>query len=449
MSTGARIDALYQRTIQLLLVMTTLNAAFAASIDDSFLLLGRYWRFWLLAELVTVVWAYRVWRRDLAGPVRGRVAVACAAFVSLALVSALWSGHPHLTLRRAAAFGLVLAVGVGLASVTAGRPRAVARMLAALLTAAVLVAILGLLMLWVSHDLAVQPATVQYPARFRGIGQNPNTAALLLALAIPLSLWAFARSSSLGWKTAAVGSFLVLDGSIVASGSRGALVAGFAGAVTWLVALRAPARTRALLVVAAAVVFVADIAITRIPSALEAPPAQPSAAAPTPQRNVENVLPLADELGRPRGQGGTIHRTLFGTSGRGRAWSGALGQVKKRPVAGYGFGTEDRVFADRYYGFDSSLPENSYIGVLLQLGVAGGLAIVALLVFLALAAWRAVSRAPPGARGTAAACAAVLVAGLVLASTQSFLTAAGNLAAATFWIASLLACAFLSPNAAT
>jgi O-antigen ligase len=92
-------------------------------------------------------------------------------------------------------------------------------------------------------------------------------------------------------------------------------------------------------------------------------------------------------------------------------------------VAGYGFGTEERAFVDRYYTFDSALPENSYIGALLQLGLAG-LALVVGLGLLAL--WRI--RLSPVA-------AAVLAAGIVLGVTQSYLFAVGNDATIPVWLA--------------
>ena len=55
--------ALYLRTIQLVLVAIVLNLAFASSINNSFLLLGRGFRFLLLFELAVLAGAYRAWRR--------------------------------------------------------------------------------------------------------------------------------------------------------------------------------------------------------------------------------------------------------------------------------------------------------------------------------------------------------------------------------------------------
>ena len=52
------------------------------------------------------------------------------------------------------------------------------------------------------------------------------------------------------------------------------------------------------------------------------------------------------------------HASVAATSsGRTQAWRGAIGQAEQRPVVGYGFGTESRVFIDRWSGFVGSVPE--------------------------------------------------------------------------------------------
>jgi O-antigen ligase len=363
--------------------------------------------------------------------------LAAVAFLTLAAASTAWSVDPKLTALRTATLALTLAAGMGLASVGAGRPGFVADMLVALLMSAAAVALLGLLILSGSHDAAVQPATLQYPARYRGLGQNPNTAALLLALAVPLSLWAFDRARTIVGKSAAATAFVLFDASIVASGARGPLLAAFVGSLVWLVIRARSTRGRFAAIAVAILVLALDAGLTQVPKAL--PPGsgqtrQPQSSPAPPQPNVELVQPLADELGA---NGVSIHRSLFGTSGRLGAWRGALGQAAHRPVAGYGFGTEDRVFVDRYYGFDGSLPENSYIGTVLQVGVVGALVFAALLAAMAVAGARALRKAAPG-RLEAAACASVAVAGLVLAQTQSYLTSVGNVAMVTFWVGALL-----------
>jgi O-antigen ligase len=352
-------------------------------------------------------------------------------------VSSAWSARTGWTERRSGAFVLLAVAGTALAAATAARPEAVGRILEALLAAAAIVALLGLYMLWVSHAQAVQSASVQYPARYRGIGQNPNTVPLLLALAVPLALWLWTEARSRLRKALAAAALLLFDGSIVASGSRGALIAALAGAVAWVATLPRSWRLRLALLAASAAVFAADVAITQIPKPLSATPSQATSAPHRVVRNAEFVLPLADELGRPGKGAPPIRRTLFGTSGRARAWDGALHRIARRPVAGYGFGTEQFAFVDRYYGFDSSLPENSYLGVTLQLGVVGLAALLVFLGVLGAVAVRALRTLRGRALAAARACASVAVAGLVLGVTQSYLATPGNLAASTFWIAAL------------
>ena len=90
------------------------------------------------------------------------------------------------------------------------------------------------------------------------------------------------------------------------------------------------------------------------------------------------------ELGIPL-PGASLRRRLVTSSGRRDAWGGAIRQAAQRPIVGYGFGTEARAFIDRWSGFVGSVPENSYIGLALQLGVVG-LVVFALLVSSLLAA---------------------------------------------------------------
>ena len=106
--------------------------------------------------------------------------------------------------------------------------------------------------------------------------------------------------------------------------------------------------------------------------------------------NADLVLRLEDELGHPPlgGYRPPVERTLLGSSGRAQAWVGGVQQAARRPILGYGFGTEDRVFVDRFYAFEGDFVENSYIGTFLQLGAAGVALLVGLLVTLAWNAYR-------------------------------------------------------------
>jgi O-antigen ligase len=99
------------------------------------------------------------------------------------------------------------------------------------------------------------------------------------------------------------------------------------------------------------------------------------------------------------------------------------------------------VFANRYFGFDSNLAENSYVGLYLQLGLAGLILLAVLLVVLLAPALRI----RDGDAFTAAL--AVVVAGLVLGVGQSFLYSVGATGTLPFWICAFLASA-RAPKAA-
>src|SRR5207237_1431695 len=158
------------------------------------------------------------------------------------------------------------------------------RVLGAVLAGAVLVALAGIGVYLVRHGRAVQAATTQNPVRFRGIGQNPNTVAMLLAVALPLAA---------------------------------------------LLGLEARTWARRL----AAALFAIGVGITRIPDPLSPndPQAHKSAsayAAPYNAHDAERFWRLEDDVGRPAG--GSYrppkHRTLFGGSGRIDAWRAGFHQ---------------------------------------------------------------------------------------------------------------------------
>ncbi|HUZ81834.1 MAG TPA: O-antigen ligase family protein, partial [Gaiellaceae bacterium] len=309
------------------------------------------------------------------------------------------------------------------------------RIFDALIAGAAVVGLAGLVVLAVAHDRAVQSASYESAARFKGFGQDPNTVGLLFAVAVPLSLWAVFRR---GRRLVAAMALLLFVGEIVASGSHGALLAAGVGAAAVLV-FRA-GRSRAALAGALAVVALvgAGVAIQGIPkpSATSNSSSGPAAAGPAPKAgylNAEANYPLNADIGQPLPGGGQppVRRGFFGSSGRVDAWRGALHEAARRPIAGHGFGTEQAVFVDRYYRFVGGLPENSYIGLALQLGVSGLLALAALVVTLGLRGRRAL-RGPHRALGAAGL--GVLAAGLAIAVVQSYLYSVGNIATAALWI---------------
>ena len=127
----------------------------------------------------------------------------------------------------------------------------------------------------------------------------------------------------------------------------------------------------------------------------------------------------------------------FTSSGRIAAWRGALKTAEERPLFGFGFGTEDRVFVDRYYIFQGARPENAYIGWLMQLGIAGLAAFVIFGLSLLWIVVRVVPTLAGQARSAPVALAAITLGGFLAALFQSYIYAAGNLAVLTFWVGAL------------
>jgi hypothetical protein len=392
---------------------------------------GREVRWATLALLACAALAYVV----VVGLPRARavrVHAPAGILLLLAASSVLWAPDYELSLGRAATFAALFAAGAGVA-IAAWNGRA-DPLVAAIFGAAVLVALGGLLELWHDPDSAVVPATTGQGERYQGIGQNPNTMAALFAVALPLAVWSAAAGATRLRRAAGIGASLLLLGSIVASGSRGSIVAATAGVLVIALALT---RRRALAVGAVAALTAVCLLLTQLPQPAETDPVglNPEFGRPMPvsPNDVNARFPLENEIGFPKPGAPRERRTLFFSSGRTDAWEGALKQYSKRPLAGYGFGTEELVFVDRYYLLLSERIENSYISTLLQLGPIGLVLMLAAAV-VPLWAWARTPSRDSGRRALGAACAGVVVSGLVLAATQSFLTSVGSPATAPFWL---------------
>ena len=397
--------------------------------------IGRAARWVALAELAAVAVAYVAFaRRGTLG--RAFTTLACA-FIGVAAASAAWSADASLTLLRAATVAAVFAIAGAVGSVAVRREAIVEVVAVGVVVGVAILAICGVANALVDIDRAVVPATTQSPARYSGIGGNPNTMAMLIALAFPLLVWGLSRSPSRA-RAAAGGALLVLlFVSMVASGSRGALVGAAVGVSVFALAAPGGRRLRIALIGGALGLTAVGIAAAQIPQPAKTNPVirydiVPPPTPPLSALDAQPKLPLESEVGFPRPDDEPFRRTLFTSSGRADAWRGAVEQAFRRPLLGYGFGTEERVFVDRYYLHYSERPENSYIGTFLQLGVVG----LALLLGVIAIAIAQIRRARSAAT---AACSGVVVAGVVLGLTQSYLTSAGSPSMLPFWL-----CAFIT-----
>lgn len=381
--------------------------------------------------------------------------VAIAAFLGvLAILSTLWSVQPRLSFERGVSFGVLLLAAGLLAYASAGVPARRALLLRGIVGGAVLVAVAGLLVLAFKSSYAVLWWSPGGPAtRFRGLGENPNTVPLLFSLAAPAAAWLVVQAESRRERVLWAVAFLLLYGELAATQSRGALVAMAAGLALVAVLVPAARRRRAQHVVGAVALIAIAVVITSLRfsvgqgyEATHIPPQQVPDAVATTSTSLKHCTSCdlltfpgrADDLGNPFFTGKfAISNSAVSSSGRLSAWKGALHTAAERPFAGFGFGTEDRVFVDRYYFFVGSRPENGFLGFFLQLGVLGLLGFAGLGLMLLVGLVRVLLRGEPDERSVSVGFAGVVLAGFVAALTQSYPYSVGNIAALTLWIAVL------------
>lgn len=424
-----------------LVPLTILLFSFGSSSIPTLQQIGAHWR-WVGLIVLAIVGAFAILRRAPAARLPPAF-VLMEVLVALAVVSAAWSVDAHLTLERTFTIAALFIAGYGLATL-GSRPEAAAQtILGSVLVGALLVAVASLVaVVFARHD-AIQPATTGAGWRFQGVGQNPNTVPMLLAVAYPVALGGVL--STRGRKRWLLGAALLLmAGEVSVSGSRGALIAGTAGALVVAVALGSTWRRRGLLVAAVLVLAAACVGANKLQgSPSPVPTTSGAAASGLAQRtrgiNAENVFRLEDEIGHPPfgAYQPPVPRTLLGSSGRAQAWVGAFKQGVQRPVDGYGFGMEEKVFVDRFYAFEGAFVENSYLSVFLQLGAVGVATFIALIAFLARDGLRACRATSIDTRAPAAAAAGALLAGATIGMTQSGLLAVGNIASVGLWMSVL------------
>ncbi len=428
MRTAPALRRVLELAVPLLLAVTVLAFLLSSSWSVSAQRLGSQgrWAALFVLAVLAAVWAWLERRPGI--PL---LYVPAGLFLLAALVSAAWSVEPQLSVGRAISLAVLFAAAALMSRGAGGRAAAAGRLLDAILGATVVAALAG----FAAYVVAPQSASVGSGLsafRLQGIGQNPNTVSMLAAVGIPIAAAGLFRGTPLR-RLAALGAFGLLGLTILLSRSDGAAIGAVAGVVAVGLLLR-PGWLRRLTAVAVALGVVGIVVLY-----FALPPAsvQEQLNADYPYVDYSTVQPDS-EIGRPDLGGSQPTRSVLNTSGRAEAWREAIGQAEKRPVLGYGFGTEEKVFIDRSYVFQSGRPENSYIGLFMQLGLVGVVLLLAIAGALALAARRALREPDPELHAVAVVATAGVVVGFVLAVYQSYVYSVGNVASAAFWT-----CAFL------
>jgi O-antigen ligase/polysaccharide polymerase Wzy-like membrane protein len=394
--------------------------------------------------------AYRISRTHVL-PSRGlrRFGAVTGSFLALAIISTAWSVTPRLTFERAGSLAIVFLLGAALAASTTSDVAARARLFQGLAVGAVTVGVLGLFVLVFDYNTAVLREAGAW--RYRGFTENPNTIAILAAAALPLNLGFALRATSRRGQAVWLAGGLLLVGSIIASESRGGLLAACAGTLLVSAFGVEGLRQRVAAITAVALVFAGGIALREAVqppptpfSSQVAPAPTPPVQGPTPPkvnptpRHIAPAVGKTSELPREEDEIGSPALSKQATttlaSGRLAAWKGALDLVGDRPILGYGFGTEQKVFVDRWYYFQGGTAENSYLGLLLQLGTVGLAFILALGCALVAGGLRAVRLMRGDERLLVLMELGVLVGAAAIMLIQSYLYSVGNVATATVWI---------------
>jgi len=422
---------------------------------------------WVALCLLLLAGIDLVRERETAFPRSGALyvfAAALIAFCGVAVASGAWSVAPLLSVERAASFCLMVAAAGAVVLGTAGDREATRRTLVGVVVGAAIVAALGVLVYLVRHDLAVQQAAGSAAWRFRGFGMNPNTTPMLFAMAMPLAVWLAAASPRRRARSvyAAIAAGLYVE--LLLCGSRGGLVAAAVGVLV-LVALCVPRvwlkGVLALVAVAAIVPGLTSrigptATVTPPPAGTTVPAPGENPAAPGPGVTTRPAIcghKVCSSASRaflrrfphfigplPSRAEDEVGQAIFGEksdavgSGRLAAWKGTLTQVVRRPLLGYGFGTESRVFVDRWLFFQGGLPENSYLGLLLQVGAVGLILCLGTFLVAAFAGARVLRAGERESRGIVAVSLAMVSVGLVLMLFQSYVYSVGNIATVSFWL---------------
>jgi len=402
-------------------------------------------------------------------------------FVGLMLVSTSWSGDPSLTFERAVSFAIVLTATGALGVASAREPRLARLLLGGIVAGIGIVTAVGLLMLLWREGYAAQLRAPSVAWRFRGLGENPNTVSMLAGVATPIIVWAIFSAATVARRVAAGATLVMAYVTISLSGSHGAILAAFAGTIVFGLFL-VPRRKGFVAVVVTTLAFFGAVRVSQIPhtttvGGIPAPSVATSSAPATskpggsgagsskgtphkpnhvvppkvvppkvvpPKVVPPKVVPppttdlpmdgLSSEVGAPS----PGKRTLLGNSGRVQAWRGAIEQGNERPILGYGFGTEEHVFFDRYQTFEGDRPENSFVGLYLDLGLVGLVAFLAFCLSILITGMRGLLRLTGSERTMMQASLGAGVAGATVMVVQSFVYSAGDVATLTFWMCAML-----------
>ena len=276
-----------------------------------------------------------------------------ATLVALSTASLMWTADADETLERAGTY-LQLLVVVWLIWEIATTEKRIVGLLRAYLFGILLTSLLTI------YNFATGITTAELDAtrgveqweqtRFSIVGINENDLGLMLAMSIPMTIYLIVRVRNLWARLFLWAQLGVCVTAILLTGSRGAFLSTFVASLMLPLAMRRMPRSQQIMAgVACAVVILGAIAF--IPA---------------------DTWHRLFQTGTQISEGTLTHRTLI--------WSAGLGVLRDHPFLGVGSGA--------YAASTMSVvgvpwvAHNTFLSVLVELGVFGALLLIALLVTL-------------------------------------------------------------------
>lgn len=277
--------------------------------------------------------------------------VILGAFILLALVSTGYSIDPHFSFVRSISFAALFAFLLGLHYWLSDKYQ-FDLILGILFGFVLLATFLNI------GALVLLPGETWEPMgnRFRGLWGHPNTMGAFCMLSYPLCLWKYSRASTMG-RCLVAGVITALAIMHFLTGSRSSMICAILGITLWLF-IKKGKMISLFFIVGIGFLMVSMIQVK--PSTFE-------------RESGEDVL-----------------------TGRTEFWSGAYTLILERPVLGYGYGVEGKIWVDPRFQDPELTPwsgsakmslHNGYISVAIGLGIIG-LFLWCVILFLPL--WRGI-----------------------------------------------------------
>jgi O-antigen ligase len=252
--------------------------------------------------------------------------------------------------------------------------------------------------------LLSSPSSAFLGSRFRGYFSNPNSVGSISAILCPLLIWkAVDKKSTFGKIFLAV-----IVPALFLSGSRSGLLGAFLGSLFYLFNTKKKYRIPATLIGSIVILFILTIGESAIPS-------------------ISSYLRLNTE----RSQNEETLKDI--SSGRTENWNKMTLLLRKKPLLGYGFGTEDKLlgFYNITVASTGKTAHNAFLGIAVQLGIIGFLLFFSPIIYILLMPINSKDKIEYSLTG-------VIIGGLVAGLFESWMYAVGSAFAFPFWVGIIL-----------